>query len=364
MILFIVSDTHEDRANMLPRIMQEARDRKADLIIHCGDIARKHLDVELFNGLPVICALIKQQVGKEGFIIPPEGWIFTKPGERVRELTEYLSVYVGHALSFDFLAGSEEKLDQKLHEIRREYDGVRWLFSGHTHHQIYKQSHLISFVNPGAVEDSFDGYQFAVIDTDNGEIVFGRIPKTNPTKPTFSVGVVSDSLNISELDPDFWKKLAEEFKIRDVKHIIHCGNIAVDDIGRPEFDGFQVFYNLRRDQRIERNFENWHQIPAESPVVEIEGYRFYVQLDLGVDLLDKSEREMHKICLALRRNYPEISFVLCGFTNDAFLEEGPEIKIVNPGDILKDRNFTVICLPRTEITFGHVPVNPLPGTAV
>jgi predicted phosphodiesterase len=251
-------------------------------------------------------------------------------------------------------------LDQTLNEIRRANDGVRWLFSGHTHHQIYKQSHLINFVNPGAVEDSFDGYEFAVINTGNGEIVFGRIPKTNPIRPTFSVGVISDSLDISKMDPTFWQKLTEEFKKRGVNHIIHCGNISLNDIGRPEFAGFQVFYNLRPDQNNERSFGNWHQIPIETPVVEIGGYKFYVELDLGAALLGKSEIDMEVLCLDLRRKHPEISFVLCGFTNNAFLEEGQEVRIINPGDILKDRNFTVICLPRTEITFGHVPVDPLP----
>ena len=93
--------------------------------------------------------------------------------------------------------------------------------------------------------------------------------------------------------------------------------------------------------------------------MDINGYKFYVQLDLGAALLDKSEVDMHKLCLGLRRQHAEISFVLCGFTHDAFLEEGQEVTILNPGDILKDRSFAVVCLPRKEITLGHVPVDPL-----
>ena len=157
----------------------------------------------------------------------------------------------------------------------------------------------------------------------------------------------------------FWQKLAQEFKKRAVYNIIHCGNISVKDVGLKELSDFQIFYNLRPDQKVEHNFANWHQISAENPVVEIDGYKFYVQLDLGVDLLEKSEMDMYKLCLGLRRKYPEIGFVLCGFTNEGLYEEGQEVRIINPGDVLKDRNFVVICLPRAEITFGHVPVDPL-----
>jgi predicted phosphodiesterase len=360
MIMGILSDTHEDRMNALPHIIEEFKRREVEIIIHCGDIEPLHLKAELFGGLPVFCALIEEQQGRKEFEVPPVGWIFTRPGQRIIKLGESLFAYLGHKRSFGFLKGSEIELDHMMHEIRSKSDWVRWLFSGHTHHQIYKQGHLTSFVNPGAVEDSFDGYEFAVINTIDKEIVFCRIPQTSPVRPDFSVGVISDSLNISELDPGFWQKLSEEFRDRGVKYIIHCGNIIPSDIGRNELSSFQVFYNLRPDQKNERSAGNWHQISIDSPIVEIEGYKFYVQLDLGADLLEKSEIGMHKVCLDLRRKYPEISFVLCGFTNDAFLEEGQEVRIVNPGDILKDRNFAVICLPRTEITFGHVPVDPLP----
>ena len=44
----------------------------------------------------------------------------------------------------------------------------------------------------------------------------------------------------------------------------------------------------------------------------------YVQLDLGADLLEQSEREMSKLCLGLRRKYPEISYVLCGFSSTLY----------------------------------------------
>ena len=366
MILGILGDTHEDQANATPHIIREFKRRDVELVLHCGDIEIQHIDADLYGGLPVFCALIEEQihtenpVKKEKFENPPKGWTFTKPGQRIIELKDSLYAYLGHKRSFGFLKGTETELDQMMQEIRMKSDWVRWFFSGHTHHQIYKQGHLTSFVNPGAVEDSFDGYEFAIINTTNREIVFCRIPQTTPAIDDFSVGVISDSLNISVIDPGFWNKLAKEFKSRGVKNIIHCGNIALSDIGIEALGNFQVHYKLRPDQKSDKAFDNWHPHTIENPVVEIEGYKFYLQLDLGADLLEKSETGMHKICLDLRRKYPEISFVLCGFTNDAFYSEGQEIRIINPGDILRDRNFSVICLPRTEITFGHVPVDPLP----
>ena len=122
-----------------------------------------------------------------------------------------------------------------------------------------------------------------------------------------------------------------------------------------------VFYYLRPDQKHDGVHPGWTQIPVGDPIVDIEGYKFCVQLELGADLEEKSEYQMHKMCLELRRKYPEITYVLCGLTNHAFLEEGSEVRIINPGGIVRgDRNFAVICLPRTEITFGHVPVDPLP----
>lgn len=363
MIYGILSDTHEDRMNALPHIIAEFKKRGVQKIIHCGDIEPKHLKAELFGGLPVVCALIKEQIDRPEFQSAPDGWSFTRPNDRIHRLNEFYSAYIGHATSFEFLTGSEAKLEQKLREIRTQHDGVRYFFSGHTHHQIYEQSHLVSFINPGAVEDSFEGgYEFAIVNTDNGEIVFCRIPPTNPTKPTFSVGIISDSFNIAEMDPDFWKLLAEEFRKRGVLDIIHCGNIAISDIGRPEFEGFKVHYNLRADQKYEQqDHKNWIQVTAENPVVDINGYKFCIQLDLGADLLEMSEFNMHKLCLGLRKKYPEIRFILCGLTSHAFYEEGAEMRIMNPGGVLNDRNFAVVCLPRTEITFSHVPVSPLPS---
>ncbi len=235
------------------------------------------------------------------------------------------------------------------------------MVSGHTHHQIFTETLLVKFINPGAVEGSFDGYEYAIYDTETGCTTFSRIPETMPVQDDFSVGVISDSLNVSDLDSHFWEGLRKEFAARNVQHIIHCGNINVEDIGREELKDFTVRYNLRSDQqKPEDEPENWRLIEPGDPVVEINKYRFFVQLDLGAKLNEQSELDLHRLSLNLRREYPAISYILCGFTNDAFLEEGQQVRIINPGDAVKDRNFAVITLPRAEIVFGHVPVDSLP----
>ncbi|MCX6760192.1 MAG: metallophosphoesterase family protein [Candidatus Nealsonbacteria bacterium] len=362
----VISDTHSDRANALPHIMKRFEISGVETIIHCGDIEARHINPKRFNDVPVVCALNEEQLGKPAFQKPPPGWTFTYPGKRVLDIG-HVRMYVGHKRAFEFLAGSEEELVKTINQLRRDYDGLRWMCSGHTHHQILLQTKLVNFINPGAVEDSLDGYEFAIIDTENDEIVFSRIPRTKPSSETFSVGIISDSLNISKLDPDFWKKLAVELKARDAGYIIHCGNIAPEDIGREELHDFEVHFYLRPWQ-INRAAPpncraappNWKQILPDNWTVEINGYQFYVHLDLALHLFAQSEIDMQKYCIEVKRENPYVSYILFGCTNDAFLEESEQVRIINPGDIANSRTFSVICLPRNEITFGHVPVDPLP----
>ena len=356
----VISDTHSDKAGALPFIMKELKKIGVGAIIHCGDIEAKHLNPDLFLGLPVICALNAEQLDKPAFEKAPEGWNFTIPDDRIRDILG-TRMYIGHKRAYRFLRGSENAFTENLEDFHKDHDGVRWFFSGHTHAQLFIQTRIINFLNPGAIDLTLDGFEFAIIDTESSEIIFSRIPKTKSQIKRFSVGVISDSLRISEMDSEFWKRLADEFEKRKVKSIIHCGNIVMDDIGRPELENFNVFYNLRPEQRNRKtlNLANWHEIGEDNPIVEINGYRFYVQLDLGADLLKQSADDMHSLCLDLRRRFGDLSYVLCGFTNAALLVEEEQSKILNPGDVFKDRNFAIIELPRNKIIFGHVPSPPL-----
>jgi len=360
MIWGILSDTHDIDRKVIEHLIVEFKRRNVEVIIHSGDIEPQHLDPELFGNLPVVCALTEHQVDKSEFQTPPAGWVFTHPGKRVIYFGGK-RIYVGHKMSFEFLIGSEQELEKTLQKISHEYDGVRWLFSGHSHRQAEIEGDLVTFINPGAIQDASDGnYEFAIVDPEIKQVVFSRISRTKDQRKPVSVGVISDSFDISKRDPSFWGKLADEFRQRDVSSVIHCGNILPGDIGKQELADFEVYYNLRSDQRNPGGPNNWHFINPDHPVVDIADYRFYVELELGAKLLGESEFTMREICLRLRKKYSGIHYVLCGFTRNSLYEEGSEVRIVNPGDIVNYRNFVVLCLPRNEITLGRVPVDLLP----
>jgi predicted phosphodiesterase len=367
MILGVMSDTHSDKLKAIPHVIKEFKARHVKEVEHCGDIEEQHVNKDLFGGLPVNCALVDDQDKQESFANPPNGWRFTKTKDRIvgSSIEKGLKLYVGHKRSFDFLTGSEARLREILFQIRKDGDNTRYVFSGHTHHQIYFQcGPSIEFINPGAVEASFDHCpNFATVDTETGEVVFSRILTTTPTIKPFSVAVISDSSRISIIDPDFWSKLAEELKKRNVSQIIHCGNIALQDIGHQALKDFYVHFNLTPNQEApKKTSSNWMLIDPKNPIVETKDgdYKFYVQLDLGATLLAQSEVDMYKLSLSLGQKYPGIDYVLCGLTHDALYEQGEEIIIINPGDIIKGRNFVTIELPRNEISFARVPINPLP----
>ncbi len=361
MIIGLLSDTHHDKAKAIPHVIEAFKKKGVEIIIHCGDIEPQHLDHELFGNLPVVCALIEEQANAKEYCFSPPGWRFTKPGDRIVTLPDGLRLYVGHKRAFDLLSGSGSELKKTLDFIRRDNDSVEWIFSGHTHHQIYYEpDSLIRFINPGAVESSFDGYEYAVIDTETKEALFSRIPRVQPARDSFSIGIISDSLNISELDPNFWRDLAGQLRGKNVKKVIHCGNIAVQDIGRQELNDFTVFCYLREDQSSPAVVpHNWEIISYKNPIVDVDGYTFYVKHELDVPIIDQSEFDMNNLSLEKRRDYPEVRYILFGSTNHAFLEEGQQVRILNPGDIVTSRSYVILTLPTTEILFSSILTKPL-----
>jgi predicted phosphodiesterase len=360
MKLGVLSDTHEDEMNAIPRIIEEFKRRGVEQIIHCGDIISRHLDVELFGNLPVACALTNEQSGLPVFSnAPPNGWRLTRPNDRVLYLDPKTRIYLGHKRFFELLGDSEMTFERTLEQIRREYDSVRWLFGGHTHHQIFRRNQVISCPNPGAVENPLYGYEFATVDTETGEVVFSRILPESPVKESIKIGVISDSRYVSELDPYFWKKLAEKFRQLEVKFVIHCGNIANCDIGRPEFNDFEtVYYNPGKNQESIEKPGNWLPIDSTEPV-DIGGYKFCVQYGLGEKLIDQSEVDMYRTSLGLISRFPGTDFILFGTTSETFLDEIGQVTLMDPGNVVKGRNYLVVELPIEEFTFYRIPMLPL-----
>ena len=372
----IFGDSHHNKMRAMEHIVyDEFMPRGVQQIINTGDIKPEHMRPEFFGNLPTICVLTDEQFADKRLVIQhkdelpeillsPPKWKFTWPNNRIVDLGEYYA-YIGHKRSFDLLSRSEQELRQTFHDIRKRHNNVRWMFSGHTHHQIYMESRLISFINPGAIEDSYGtagGYEFAILDTESEEVIFSRIQESSPVKKPLKLGVISDSFDISEMDPTLWGKLAKRLQEQNVTHIIHCGNISLNDIGRPELGDFsEVWYNLRQDQGKGPSEGNWKLIDANEPIITINGYQFCVQLFLGPEIFKQSEAQMESTTDTIQTRFPETNFILCGATRNAFLEEGQKVFILNPGDVIRDKDYAVIDLPRYEITFGRIQNEPFPS---
>ncbi len=366
----IMSDTHRDKDNALSYIVQKGFLRLGvEHVIHCGDIEWEHVRSDLFGGLRVTCALTDEQIdesgGDPGKLCPngiPDNWEFTIPGDRIRKIGD-IYAYIGHKRSFEFLFKSENELLKVFDEIRTNHNNVRYVFSGHTHHQIMLGSPLITFINPGAVESALGaagGYEFAILDTESESITFNRIRYPVPVKKQLKVGIISDSFDVAEMNPPFWDKLAEKFKEENVTHVIHCGNISLQDIGKI-LPGFNVYCNLRSDQEFKgEKPANWELFSEENPIVDIYGYKFCIQLNVGQELVKENEIQMQDRSMGILLRYPEIKFLLCGHTRNAFFEEGQGLVILNPGDVIGDGSYAILSLPYYKITFSRIHRDPLP----
>jgi predicted phosphodiesterase len=376
-----LSDTHEDKIKALPHIIREFGKQGVEIIVHCGDILSKHVKPELFGNLPVFCALTNEQTriceaqrdatfsNNIPFCSPPDKWKFTHPQKRVIGLqtgkdkdNRIVVAYVGHKRSFELLMGSEAKLQETLNQIKHDYDNVRYVFSGHTHHQICLKDGLITFINPGAIERPMgiaSGCGYAIIDTEKDEIIYSRIPMSKSSAPPLKVAIISDSINISQKDPNFWGKLANTFKEKSVTDIIHCGNINLEDIGLPELSQFNVHYKLIENQERIEEPDKWQEIKGKT--ISINGYEFFIQWDLSSELIHKSEHDINCLALQIQKKHPKIKFILSGFTHTAVYEEDPNVIFLNPGDIIQGRNYAIIEMPNYEITLGKIPYDPFPS---
>jgi hypothetical protein len=71
-------------------------------------------------------------------------------------------------------------------------------------------------------------------------------------------------------------------------------------------------------------------------------------------MFDKSASDRYRLSLKVQTQYPDAKFILYGFARNGFYEEGENLVFLNPGNVIKDRNYAIISLPSNEITFGHV----------
>lgn len=378
MLLGIMGDTHDVDQDIVKKVVDDLKKRGAQVIVHTGDIEKQHLSADLFSSLPVVCVLTNQQQFDKDFSFPPSGWTFTRPGnsmismpDKAQNVMENIIasklaianrivnlgpvvIYAGHERSTDVLMNGS-KFNEFIEILNQVYEGVRLVFTGHTHHQFLIQRNGVSWINPGAVCPLFFEHEYALVNTDNNEIIFTRLPLTKSNIKAQTVGLVSDTGNISDRDEQFWSQLAVEFKERDVSIVVIDGGFRPSDIGRIELSDFQVFYNhLPIQGEIHHKPDNWHRISEDNPVLELCGHYFLIQHNLGIDLDGKTEVEMVKFVRQQSQKYQHIDIVVCGGIHDALFEEQQEVMIINPGDARNHRKFATICFPRCEVTFSSV----------
>ncbi len=170
------------------------------------------------------------------------------------------------------------------------------------------------------------------------------------------MAIISDSADISLCAPSFWNDLVEALKQLGVTHVIHCGNIEAADIANNVLLDFQVHaYVIPQDRESIKSVPaNWHIYDYDDPLVEVSGYKFLIDYDFGATIMKKTGEDLMDLELEIRSKYPRLDYVVYGLTYDAFYEEGRQLRYINPGDVIRDRNFAVIRLPQNEITFSHI----------
>jgi len=386
MIIGCISDTHEIDRAVIGEVIEEFKRRGVEIVAHMGDIIPEHVDPELFGGYPVICVLTKEQAFNPAFFMAPCNWHFVRPAyykdqpsmgghfadqeaeKKVRELEEFcmqmrifarlvrfgdIVAYFGHERSFELFC-NPQKVRDFFSELNQVRDGVYLAMTGHMHHQFLFQNNGITWLNPGAVERSWNSsYEFAVYDTKKGEAVFARLSSQESKLKPVSVGIVSDTANVSELDSGFWCRLVKEFQDRGVTNVICCGDFRTTDIGRPELSNFHVSYYLpphTLDCQVKQ--ANWHRLDIEEPIIEIGGHRFYVQHGIGPEQADFSEIQRDQAFHGLLTKHGRLDFIVAGLVPDTIFQEGQHYSFVNPGDARDHKRYACICLPRREYTFG------------
>jgi len=382
MLIGLMADGHKNTL-AVQHIVAKFKELGVGVILYAGDLDREHLDAKLFGGIPVIVALVDGQEEDAAFEENcPTGWRYTRHDQRVVKVkigeNQYLLIYLGHKRNTDFMYKTEAEFTASLNELRKNFDGLRIVLGGHLHFRTFKQGPLVSFINPGAAQGSIygGGFQYAIYDTETGRLTFSSISATTDTRKPFRLAVISDSGCISYKDPGFWARLVTELERDKVTRIIHCGNLALTDIGRPELEKFVVHYAIREDQWSDhRDLREGGKIPSnwkaitednltEGAIVDVPSedyvYRVYVQLDLGLKLNSQSEYGMTELATEICRKYPKTELVLCGFNPEALLVEGPKFHLVNPGLIETEGRIAEFEFPSREVTFAVVPAVPLP----
>lgn len=384
----IFGDTHNCDDQCIRDVIGEFRQRKVDVIAHTGDIEIQHVNRELFGGYDVLCALTQTQALDEKFCMAPQGWRFIEPAyrEEIPEINEALFdpiglgefrklsqfckrarifprlvnykgmvLYVGHKFGSNTM-NKYSMVISNLYEADFIHDGICMIFAGHTHQQFLKREAGIIIANPGAIVDSWNHTRgFAIYDTETKEAVFSRLNSSESRLHPTTVGILSDTYNVDELDTGFWARCRYSFDKRNVTSVICCGNFLPQDIGRQELNGLEVYYYLQSDYSQPKLAPpNWHQILPENPVINLAGHTVYVQHGIKPEQLGMSVLERDEALKEIRSRYTHLDYIVAGLGPETVYQEFANYSFFNPGDARDGKYYGAILLPVRELTSGIV----------
>ena len=155
MKIAIVSDTH-DRADRVIRALKMARERGAEMVLHCGDIVGPEI-VELFRGW------------NAHFVFGNCDWDHARLERAIEEIGATCHENYGHleidGVQLAFLHGHETNLMNDL----RTSGAFGYLFHGHTHFAMDRQFGPTRVINPGALQRA-PIKSFVVLDVASGAV--------------------------------------------------------------------------------------------------------------------------------------------------------------------------------------------------
>jgi predicted phosphodiesterase len=362
----IMGDTHKVRDEVIIRICEDFKRRKVDVKLHTGDIDIQQALRGVYGEGPVYFAISKDQLPffkDENLLSKKLGWDCTYPKDRIIKVGDHY-LYLGHAKTSDHA----NKVSQLA--VIEEYVGDVWLYGhaeasvvGHTHFSKYLVRGPKRLINPGTAEGGYGaagGYEYAIWDMETGRITFARILDQVPTKKPLVLGIISNTLDISKMDRTYWLRLSKTFKEEGVTDVVHCGNIAQEDIGK-HLEGFNVHYFLGPDDEdVLSPPQNWQLIDRQRNTFDVDGYYFYIDPDLGHKMLTQNEEEIYNTSAEVLKLHPKIHVIFGASSVSPLMMEKAEALLLVPGDARRWAPYAIVKLPEYEITFDHLERNPLP----
>jgi predicted phosphodiesterase len=193
MIILCIGDTHDCNSNEFDIIAELARKRKADLIIHTGDILDEHIGHTALNDFKVVLSMTNQNPNYDRSQAP-KNWILVeekKPFFEIETLKgNKIPVIINHYLGMKhFLSTlgdnmddiSKKMLGKIIEKFQNDYGYVAYVFCGHSHRQNTFNFLSTMVINPGAWKDNDHVRRsFAVVDTFTWDVTMGSLTKHYP----------------------------------------------------------------------------------------------------------------------------------------------------------------------------------------